>query len=287
MLSKNLITTIIYHSPCNDGFGAAFIAYIYNKNYEFIGAHPNDEPPDVIGKSVLVVDISWSLQDMKRMYKQTNGNLLILDHHKTAEEVLKHLPYAHFNMNKSGLMLAWDYFFPNKKLPTFLYYIGLKDIWKHESDPEAVAFTTAFNEEQTFEAWIPYYRDDVGNGKLRHSVCQKGFAIIDYNKDILNILAKQSYITEWTPNNITYKVVIVNVGYPWTSDLGNYLGKKYQDAVILLWTKKFDHDVVSYSMRSNSKIGPDVSIIATYYEGGGHAHAAGFRSVYYPNELIK
>ena len=56
----------------------------------------------------------------------------VLDHHKTAEEELRGLPYAKFDMNKSGAMLAWEHFFPNGKPPRLVEYVQDRDLWKYE-----------------------------------------------------------------------------------------------------------------------------------------------------------
>lgn len=134
---KNKIDTYIFHSPCPDGFGAAFVGRLYfesinsDEPIDFVGMHPNDKAPSVKGKNVLIVDISWSLEETERMYSEANS-LFIIDHHHSAEKEIGHLGYVEFDMKRSGVIMAWNYFFPGMNIPTFLWYIGLKDIWQHK-----------------------------------------------------------------------------------------------------------------------------------------------------------
>lgn len=117
---KNEIDVIIYHHPCSDGFASFWVAQHYLKNIvgkEVIGVPkaidkiPLDESL-YIGKNVLMVDILT--KDYKDILAKAK-NLVILDHHKTSKEILESDPnyadYAYFNMQKSGVGLAWEYFF--------------------------------------------------------------------------------------------------------------------------------------------------------------------------------
>ena len=51
------------------------------------------------------VDFSYSRPILETMAAETK-NLLILDHHITAEQSLAGLPYAYFDMKKSGAVLG-------------------------------------------------------------------------------------------------------------------------------------------------------------------------------------
>ena len=54
--------------------------------------------------------------------------MVIVDHHITAKERLighgheKEQNY-HFDMNKSGARLAWEFFFPDKEVPLLIRHI--------------------------------------------------------------------------------------------------------------------------------------------------------------------
>src|SRR6478736_8978193 len=94
----------IYHSPCYDGFTAAWVVRQAFPDAKFIGANYGDEPPDVRGKEVIVVDFSYPRDVLERMHEQAKS-LLVLDHHKSAEKALEGLYYAKFDMSRSGAMM--------------------------------------------------------------------------------------------------------------------------------------------------------------------------------------
>ena len=66
-------------------------------------------PPDGLqGQRVVIVDFSYGRETLEMMAGETD-RILILDHHITAEKALAGLPYAYFDMKKSGAVLAWEW----------------------------------------------------------------------------------------------------------------------------------------------------------------------------------
>ena len=74
---------------------------------------------------------------------------------------------------------------------------------------------------------------------------------------------------------------------------GDGIAKEVKDPVpvsryliAVMWTKQYGKKF-SYSMRSHSEHGPDVSAIAkSFVDGGGHSHAARFLSERAPEEIF-
>lgn len=281
-------TTVVYHSPCNDGFGAAFVAWLFFRSRgleppRFVGARHQDAPPDVTGERVLVVDISWPRATMEKMHAQADA-MLILDHHKTAQAELADLEYAFFDMDRSGVVLSWGYFFsPDEPIPSFLYWIGLRDLWRHRAVPDADAFTTAFPGTPDFEVWNEYYKSVA---KVRQCV-EQGKQMLANKEVALNQMASNAVEGEWrVMGHGVYPVRFINQGYPWTSDLGNHLvSGEHSNKVAFLWSKK-PGEPYSVSLRS-AQNGPDVGVLAAAMNGGGHPHAAGFRVKENPEALIR
>ena len=82
-----------------------------------------------VGKVNYVLNIKhlkWLMLNIKVVYIK----IVILDHHITAQEALKDVPYAIFDMNQSGVGLTWSYFFPEEQLPHFLAMIQDRDLWR-------------------------------------------------------------------------------------------------------------------------------------------------------------
>ena len=94
---------VIYHGHCLDGFTAAWAAYQSPlwRDAEFYAASYQQPPPEVFNRFVLVVDFSYPRDVMLAMQQVASG-LSVLDHHKTAKEALDGLPFATFDMDRSG-----------------------------------------------------------------------------------------------------------------------------------------------------------------------------------------
>lgn len=275
--NKNEIDTGVYHFPCPDGLASVWVAQQYlGDKIELIGVHPDDAPPDLKGKNVLMVDISWSRAETEKMHDEAKS-LLILDHHVTAEKELEGLDYAVFDMERSGCMMAWDYFYPDKKIPTFVQYIGLGDIWKHKGT-DAELFLAAFPKNPTFEDFDKYNDD-----KMVQECVEKGKMALEKYELEVGELAIDAIRGTWKGHDVLF----VEATYPWISGLGDFLTRgKNAHVVAMIWNKK-DDTTFAVSLRSNSKTGPDVSILAESMNGGGHAHAAGFRTKESPEKLLE
>ena len=75
----------IYHGNCADGFGAAWAVWKRFPNAEFFPGVYGQNPPDVSGKRVIMVDFSYKPSVLKEMAKKATS-FLVLDHHKSAVE---------------------------------------------------------------------------------------------------------------------------------------------------------------------------------------------------------
>jgi len=268
--------TVIFHAPCNDGYGSAYIVWRYcrEKNLtlpEFIGLHPTDPAPDVTGKSVLVADITWGRQSMIKMQKDASF-FLVLDHHLPAQKELEGLDFVEIDNDRSALMMVWDYFYPKQPImPLFLYYIGLRDIWKHEGIAEAVAFNAQLGALNSF-----YQLACFENGKVNFLICvERGKSLVQKQQQFMPKYAAE-FTLDRTRKGFNFKIVEAHKDLP-ISELGNHLIRD-SCCVALVW--RVDEKVESLihvSLRSDGKLGPDVSEIAKEFGGGGHKNAAGFR----------
>ena len=141
------IEVVIYHNPCVDGYSSAFVAKLYVSKVICIPKKINNVPIDynlIKGKNVLMVDI---VTDDYQQVKEHAKNLIILDHHVTNKDKLQDCVYAYFDMNKSGVGLAWEYFFrTDEKMPLFLKCIMDRDIWTWIY-PESRNFTDGLYDE--------------------------------------------------------------------------------------------------------------------------------------------
>lgn len=169
-LPKENVDLVIYHSPCNDGHACAALFYYYNRKITLLGLHPQDSlfKPDgkdvdretlFRNKNVVFTDIAFDIATMTKVSGLAN-KVIVLDHHITNKNTLESIDLVNvkpvFVMDMAGVCLTWEYLYPMRPIPKTLEYIGLKDVWKHEDNENALYFTTAFVRPDTFDLWIPY-----------------------------------------------------------------------------------------------------------------------------------
>ena len=262
---QDTIDTIIYHGDCPDGFCAAFVAKRRYPTANLVPAtygKPLDES-QIRNKHVLVVDFSWKRADMERIASQTTS-IYVLDHHKTAEAELAELPYAYFDMNRSGAQLAWDHCFPaNQPRPWYVDYVADRDLWRwHLPESKTVsAYLMALP--HTIDAWAALdsisVETAIANGRGAR-------AQVEHYVDKVTV---QAYSGRWNGHT----VAIVNAAYPNISDVGHRLCEQGAQ-VGLGWFVRGD-GMIQFSLRSVGDL--DVSQLAQEHGGGGHKNAAGFQ----------
>ncbi len=154
---------VIYHGRrCPDGFGAALAAWLYyGDKAEYLALDHGQvqavaDLPALDGRAVYILDFSFPI-DILRAIEERAAKLVMLDHHKSAAEKLTGFAcrcgVVHFDMNKSGARLAWEFFHPAQPIPALLQYIEDRDIWKWEF-PESAGFLSALDmEPQDFVRW--------------------------------------------------------------------------------------------------------------------------------------
>ena len=259
------------------------------------------------GQDVLMVDYSLPTREANDELARVANSFRILDHHKSAKEVLAGAPYATFDMNRSGAGLAWDYLFgvdckerpfqvPDEpgqvgylidRRPWFIDYVEARDLWRWDSVPNAKAICAYIGSQPfTIEAYD---------------------ALVDISvSDVLALgLGAQAHIDHFvreTIKNVRYgvllghQVAILNATYLNCSEIGNALAASSElslpiqvngvstgetiDSLTefsITWFERKD-DVIQFSLRSIGEM--DVSAIAKQFQGGGHKNAAGFQLPY-------
>lgn len=287
-LPSEEVEVVIHHSPCDDGHAAAALFY-YNcaKPVVLHGLHPKDEllTPEtralIQGKNVVFVDIAFAPEVMLQVAELAK-KVVVLDHHVTNQTSLTDVTHPNLRlvieMDNPGVSLAWTFLKgQGEAMPKSLYYIGLKDVWKHETIEKAVWFTTAFERPSFWNGWIPYIRDDITN-----SVIEKGRVIYDYQRSVLKTMMEKVQYTTWRG----YRLAIVNVPFPWISDIGAMMCESEPERTIaVIWNKQVTGPY-SVSLRTHNPLGPNVEKIALEFGGGGHVHGAGLRMIQPPYEVF-
>lgn len=262
-------TIVIYHSNCLDGSGAAYAAWKrLGEDAEYVPANYGDTPPDVTGKEVFILDFSYPREVLIEMNKKAKL-LKVIDHHKTAEEALKGLDFALFDMSKSGCVLAWEYFNPSEPVPKALQFIQDRDLWRF-SLTDTKDYCAGIRSLMTEFTDIGYYGIDFATevGGLLNDEFEKDVAGLESRAHEVVILA----------DGVEYIGLAVNATSKFASELGNRLVKK-SGTFGLTYSYDGARKEWQYSFRSVDS-GTDVSEICKYFGGGGHRNAAGCASGY-------
>ena len=283
---------IIYsHGSCPDGFVAAMIAKRRYPEAEVIfldhGANHTENLKKAEGKRVLMLDFSLRTRAENDALMSSCASFVILDHHKSAREVLEGASYAVFDMKRSGAGLAWDYLFGKDSLdwhqgdyterPWYVDYVEDRDLWnwKLPMSRSICAYLGTLPFE--FEAWsgldnvAPLEIDRLGQGALAH---------------INHYVREATKQTQWGQLDGNF-VGVLNVPYLNCSEVGNEIAKTAAmmgdglcdktGGYSMTWFERGD-GITQFSLRSVGDF--DVSAVAKKYGGGGHKNAAGFQMEY-------
>lgn len=164
----------VYHGPgCADGLASAWAVHrALGDGVEFVAAQYGDTPPgykkhviadlagatvtrptgEMAGRDVLIVDFSYPRATLEALAREARS-VLVLDHHKTAQEdliglakinpkgpgyldCLAHLDHpgrinlaAIFDMDRSGAGITWDYLVGGPRSP-LIDLVEDRDLWR-------------------------------------------------------------------------------------------------------------------------------------------------------------
>lgn len=288
----------IYHGNCQDGFGAAWAIWKrFGDAVEYVPGFYDDRPrPDVTGKHVLMVDFTWKRPVLEGLAALAES-IVILDHHKSAEEDLADfriemcgsakfiaedvesiladraelgLPriVAEFDMNRSGAGMAWDYCHPGAKRPRLIQHIEDRDLWRMALPWMREIAACVFSHPYSFSAY-ERLAAMVESDRQADDIIREGIAIErKAKKDIAELLGVST--RRMVIGGVD--VPVANLPYTMASDAANKLAEGEPFAACYFDTAT-DR---TFSLRS-CKTGMDVQAIAVRYGGGGHPNAAGFR----------
>lgn len=273
-----------YHKNCIDGLGAA---YAISKRFPQAACFPIQYgeaiTADLKGKLVIVVDFSFTLEKTLEIIDQA-AEFIILDHHASFKPVYQELEAKRLNdyfgdkpvkfiydEERSGALLAWEYFHADKDVHPLTWTISDGDLWRFEF-PETRTIMAAVG-------MIPYSLDAYTRlfenfEHLRGQLMEEGAVLLRKNlQDARNIIR-----TSVRDIRVGKHIVpLINCPYYLASDALAILAREHPYAVSYFDTK----DERVFSIRSAPSSEHDVSIIAEEYGGGGHKHAAGWRAPRY------
>ena len=261
---KNIV---ICHKDCFDGFTAYWVALAKlgrtNTQYYFMNYNDNPWELPIEGNDVLVFDFSFKRPIMEAFAIKAK-NFKVFDHHKTALAECQGLDYCTFNMDKSGAMLAWDYFNPGQEPPDLVKYVQDYDLWTFKLDKSKEINAAIMSYEKTWENW----------DMLASRVQYASNLMIELGEVALRKEAIADKIILEKANTMIIdgsRVPVVNTCLPGNSAMDT-LRKDCPFAAAYYFKP---NGAIKVSLRSTDS-GRDVSEVAKKYGGGGHRNAASF-----------
>jgi uncharacterized protein len=247
---------VLYHAECTDGFGAAYAIWKRFPSAEFIPADHGQPPPvSCAGRKVVIVDFSYPRRILEEMAKEAAA-FQVLDHHITAQEALGGLPYAHFDLEKSGAVLAWEWAH-GTPAPWLLQYVQDKDLWTWKL-PASREISAGLNSyPYDFKIWDSLEKDVLE---------REGRAILRFEHELVKKIIRQTVWVRFEGQTVPCVQSAIL-----TSQIGEQLSSGWP--FCLIWHDRSGRR--HFSLRSE-QAGADVAKIAVKYGGGGHTHAAGF-----------
>lgn len=254
---------VIYHGKCLDGMTAAWAIRKALGEGDYVPAIHGDDPPDVVGRDVVVVDFSYKRSVMETMYLKA-GSLLVLDHHKSAQADLADLPFAMFDMERSGAGMAWDRFHPGQPRPALVDLVEDNDLWRHALQGVKEFQLRLEMEPMDFANWDRIA--EMSERELETFIAEGGVLKRAFDSAVADLLTGRYAVTLAGESGLA-----ANASGKYSSELGHHLAA-LSGSFGMVW-RQID-GVLKISLRSCGDY--DVSLLAEKFGGGGHRNAASF-----------
>jgi hypothetical protein len=269
-------------------------------------------PPILPDSEVFIVDFSYPAPVLAEMGK-VHHQVTVLDHHATAEKDLSFenfqaLGLAHptvrvecgdfimpcanlrirFDMNKSGAVMAWEYFQPNVPVPLFFLLLQDRDLWTFHLPFSRELSAYLQTQPYDFECWEHLMNGHADPAKLHHYVLS-GTACLQLKKQMIETMAREARIMFFDMSTIPPRILpqqgnetflggqhIVPVANTtvFFSEVGERLLEQYPRAAFSAYYFDRADGKRQWGLRSRPDF--DCSAIAKAFGGGGHKQSSGF-----------
>lgn len=280
-----------YHSADLDGHCSGAIVKYCRRYCEMIGINYGQPFPwETILSDEFIIMVDYSLQPFSDMVRLKNaaGNLVWIDHHKTAidDMVKSGIDFAGLKIDGIGACaLVWKSF-TSSELPLSVKLLAEYDVWNH-SDPRTLPFQYGLRIERNtlpdnLALWKRLFEDE----SAVYDVINKGNVILDYEKSQnekfvsayafeTTIRAADSIIPTESPSP-GLKAICCNKGFTNSQLFESVWDPKKYDVMVTFIRLKLPAAKWTVSLYSD-KPEVDCGAIAKSYGGGGHKGAAGFQ----------
>ena len=263
---------VIYHASCPDGFGAAWAAHrVLGERAQYLPMNHGDPmPPLDDDASLYILDFSFDRERMAELHaRHGQENVVLLDHHVTAQRDLSGMPNCHFDLSKSGAVLSWEYFNPGSEVPTLLLYAQDKDLWTWTLPDSRAVSAYISSCEMDFGTWDKVARD-LETAEGRSKTVEAGESVLRSRQQSILEIVQSAHVRQVGE----HLVPVVNSPIM-QSEIGEHLVNANPDSPFVAIYFDVSPTLRKWSLRSRGDTF-DVSRLAQQFGGGGHPNAAGF-----------
>lgn len=255
------VTHVLYHADCLDGFGSALAAWKVLKDKAVYLPVAHGEPPPQLPESAVVAMLDFSYKrPLIFEIKNRVADMIVLDHHLTAQKELEGLEWAKFDMLKSGARMSWEFWHQDVPIPELLAYIEDKDLWNWKLEQSREVAIALHSYPMDFPIWNKL---EVAKLKL------EGATLLRLQEKIVAGAIKRARFVEL----FGYRVPIANAT-DFSSEVANRLCALYPECCFAATYHDDKDGQKCWSLRSIGDF--DVSNLARLAGGGGHKNASGF-----------
>ncbi len=269
---------VFYHSADLDGYCAGAIVRKAYPDAEMIGIDYGDPFPwERIAQGEQVVMVDFSLQPFADMVRLADlADLVWIDHHQTAieaEEAADGFVCNGFRIiGRAGCELAWEYFFPDERMPYAVTMLGRYDVWDH-TFPQVLPFQYGCRMErtdpadpETIELWDRLLNGDVA---MAAHILDRGAVILEY---IAADNRKYAQACAFETDIDGLRCIAINRMLTNSQLFESVWNPARHDAMLAFGFRGGRWHVSLYTTKPDV----DVSAVASRHGGGGHRGAAGF-----------
>lgn len=273
------MTVVFYHKNCQDGFGAAWAAWkALGDSASYVPVQYSEPLPEVSPRErVYFCDFCPTLAELKDL-SGIGCSVTVLDHHKTAVEVLTPKNIAEidgldaiFDMDRAGAGITFDYFHPSKKRPLVINLIEDRDLWRFRNDLTKSISTRLNLLEKDFATWDAFILSVENDHVFLPKIKYEGDLLLQSESKRADSMARKAVLVDF----LGHTIPVLNVT-ELISEIGQAMNELYDETPFSLSFFVNDKGSFQISLRSN-RSDFDVSVIAKRFGGGGHRGAAGFR----------
>ena len=296
----------IYHSSDMDGQCSAAIVKHFVHDCAMHGANYGDAFPwSTIEQydKIYIVDFSYPIEDMQKIFWDAGKELIYIDHHITAIEAMDDLVDHLYKMNASSddqkfitvtrytdskraaCDLTWEFFSEGDwtPLPIAVRYAANYDIWDHD-DMNTLYFQYGMREHGY--GWGNHIWEDLLSNASRSvsildQIVHTGKIVYEFEQSQNARYARTAcFDMEW----LGLKLCACNRVGGGSMIVDAVFDKEKHDAVLIFgWMK--DHWKVSLYAHGSKNVDMHLGELCKKYGGGGHKNAAGFECASLPFEL--